>query len=125
MNSGHGRTLGCCSELLFMWGAQGRGKGETVQKEPTYTCEKLAACSPRRQSLTILTLRGGIFQFLTLQNTKFPVSFLALLIDQRKAKQRNREPQQNKKNMRIFQIVKSFDYPSFTYLCVCVWSVIF
>lgn len=61
-----------------MWGPQGQGKGETVQKEPTYTCEKLAACSPQRQSLTILTLRGGIFQFLTLQNTKFPVIYLAL-----------------------------------------------
>ena len=52
-------------DSFSLWEAQGQGKGETVQKGPTYTCEKLAVCPPQRQSLTMLTLRDGIFQLLT------------------------------------------------------------
>lgn len=126
MNNSHARSLGCCCELLFTVGSPGSGGPETVQKEPTYTCEKLPACSPQRPSLTILSLWGGwIFQFSTLPNSKFFVPFFSTysLTKARQSEETSRVLQQNKKDMTVFQII-SLDYLSFTYLCVCVRSVI-
>lgn len=50
-------------DSFSLWEAQGQGKGETVQKGPTYTCEKLAVCppAPRRGKALQCSLLGMEF----------------------------------------------------------------
>ena len=91
MNNSHGCSLGCCCELLFTVGSPGSGGWETVQKESTYTCEKLPACSPQRPSLTILSPTGQFFSSQLYQIVNSLFLFQHLLIDQSKAERRNKQ----------------------------------